>query len=402
VPITTPQFAASFADLSKVDLLVDALYPGGSSGHVGDDPIAKLVPGVGNQGGFRYSGSPSASTVRLAILYTTGESVDWPDTLDPQTGLFTYFGDNRAPGNELHDTSRRGNLLLRDVFAAAHGTAAQRQGVPPFLLFEKAATAGRSVRFRGLLAPGGPSLTSDDDLQAVWRTTGGQRFQNYRARFTVLDQATITRNWLRHVLGGADPLDGDCPPAWAAWVKGRVYQPLTAPLTTNIRSRKQQLPADAQGQAILAVIRDHFRDRPHAFEACAVALWRLLAPATGQCELTRPSRDGGRDAVGQYHLGAPSDRIAIDFALEAKCYSDTSSVGVKEGARLISRLRHRHFGVLVTTSYFHDQLQKEIREDQHPIALIAGGDIVQLLREHGYTTVTAVRQWLALLFPLTS
>ncbi|MCP1762460.1 O-acetyl-ADP-ribose deacetylase (regulator of RNase III) [Bradyrhizobium japonicum] len=36
--------------------------------------------------------------------------------------------------------------------------------------------------------------------------------------------------------------------------------------------------------------------------------------------------------------------------LEAKCYGSGNSVGVREMSRLISRLRHRQFGVLVTTS----------------------------------------------------
>lgn len=95
----------SFADLASADLIVDGLYEGGTRGTVADDPLAILLP-VGNQGGFRYSGSPRARTVRLVALYTTATEVDWPDALDPQTGVFTYYGDNRRPGRELHDTQR--------------------------------------------------------------------------------------------------------------------------------------------------------------------------------------------------------------------------------------------------------------------------------------------------------
>jgi hypothetical protein len=65
--------------------------------------------------------------------------------------------------------------------------------------------------------------------------------------------------------------------------------------------------------------------------------------------------DGGRDAVSVYIVGPASDPIAIDFALEAKCYADTTSVGVRDVARLISRLRHRHFGVFATASYFNNR-----------------------------------------------
>jgi len=69
------------------------------------------------------------------------------------------------------------------------------------------------------------------------------------------------------------------------------------------------------------------------------------------------------------------------FALEAKLYDlSGSGVGVAEVARLISRLRHRQFGVLVTTSYVAKQAYQEIRADQHPVVILAGRDIVDLLR----------------------
>jgi hypothetical protein len=59
-------------------------------------------------------------------------------------------------------------------------------------------------------------------------------------------------------------------------------------------------------------------------------------------------------------MSPPSDPIAVEFALEAKCYAPTHGVGVRETSRLISRLRHRQFGVPVTTSYLDDQAYREI------------------------------------------
>ncbi|WP_198145370.1 restriction endonuclease [Frankia sp. EAN1pec] len=381
-----------FVDLPTAALVVDQLYEGGTAGTLADDPLARLLP-VGNQGGFRYAGSPRKGTVRLSVLYTTGAVADWPDTLDPSTGVFTYYGDNRKPGRDLHDTQRSGNLLLRDVFEHAHGSVEERRTVPPFLLFETA-PPGRRIMFRGLLAPGAATLTSDDDLVAIWRNTRGHRFQNYRAHFTVLDVATVTRTWLTDILAGHATDSEHCPPAWTAWVDGRAYSPLIAPSTTIIRTKAEQQPPDPTGVAILAAIREHYRGHEHDFEFCAVELWRLIAPATGRCDVTPPSRDGGRDAIGDYILGPLSDPIAIDFALEAKCYTDTNSVGVRDVARLISRLRHRHFGVFITTSHFNQQVYTEVRTDRHPIALVSGRDIVNALRAHGYADVNAVNAWL--------
>src|ERR1700722_20836495 len=98
---------------------------------------------------------------------------------------------------------------------ALHAGPEERAKVPPFLLFDKPG-GGRDVRFRGLLAPGSDRTSGEEDLVAVWRTTKGQRFQNYRARFTVLDAATVTRSWITELAAG-EPLGPGCPPAWRAW-----------------------------------------------------------------------------------------------------------------------------------------------------------------------------------------
>ncbi|WP_116246240.1 restriction endonuclease [Nocardiopsis sp. FIRDI 009] len=384
-----------FSELPESDLLLDAVYQGGTAGHSGDDPIARLVR-VGNQGGFRMMGSPWKRSVKLAVLYSSAQEPDWPDNLDVQTGRFTYYGDNRRPGYDLHDTRRGGNCLLRDTFAAASGSADDRSRIPPFLLFQKTGR-GRDVRFRGLLAPGAEGLSSDDELVALWRSTRGQRFQNYRAVFTVLDTACVTREWINELSAGLTT-GQHAPDTWLSWVKGRQYQALTAPATVNTRTRDEQTPTPGE-QVLISEITEYFKDRWHDFEECAVALWRMQAPATGQCEVTPPYKDGGRDAIGQYMLGPDADPVPVEFALEAKCYGPDTSVGVRDVSRLISRLRNRQFGVFVTTSYFHAQAYQEVRDDHHPVVLMCGRDIADLLKARGFSSPQDVRQWLQASFP---
>jgi hypothetical protein len=101
-------------------------------------------------------------------------------------------------------------------------------------------------------------------------------------------------------------------------------------------------------------------------------------------------------------LGPVADPITIDFAIEAKRMrpnlpgqtGSAKGVGVKETSRLISRLRHRQFGILVTTSFVGPQAYEEIREDRHPVIVLAGRDIASLLIEKGYNSVEAVLSWL--------
>src|ERR1700675_269488 len=161
------------------DLVVDAVYEGGQARHTGDDPISKLLKGGGNQGGFRAAGT--GQDKKFVVLYTSGEDKDWPDTLDLNTGQFVYFGDNKTPGHELHDTGPGGNKILRRAFDLLHASPPERSLVPPFFILRKYPTpnSARSVQFKGLAAPGFPGLPSTTDLVAVWKTTKGQRFQNY-------------------------------------------------------------------------------------------------------------------------------------------------------------------------------------------------------------------------------
>lgn len=377
--------------LAGCDLVVDELYCGGTAGTAGDDALAKILP-VGNQGGFRYAGSPSRNTVRLVVLYTSGTNVDWPDYLDVRTGTFTYYGDNRSPGHELHDTPRRGNLVLRNIFADANGGPAKRECVPPIFLFERAGATGRDVRFRGLLAPGSPAVAPDEQLVAIWRHRGGDRFQNYRAIFTVLNIPTVPRTWIDGVLGTQSRGAGLA--GWERWCKAATYDPLLAPATTVHRSRGQQLPKNKTDAELLMTLWAHFKDRSSGFEHCAGELFRMSSAGVDTFEVTPPSRDGGRDVIGLYAIGPEVDPIRLDFALEAKCYKPGTGVGVKAMARLISRLRHRQFGVLVTTSYVQDQAYKEVRDDGHPVIILSGIDLVNILKDHGLGAKSALRAWL--------
>jgi hypothetical protein len=372
------------------DLVVDEIYQGGRNGNASDDPLPHLI-GVSNQGGFRYIGTREHP--RLAVLTLTLKEPDWPDNLDKETGLFTYFGDNRRPGHELHATPRFGNLLLRDMFDKAHGDQAARATVAPVLIFSNTGTF-RDVQFLGLAVPGDEGLDSNSDLVAVWRSKGGRRFQNYQAIFTVLDCQVIPKVWIEDIKAGR-PLSVNCPRVWRAWVDRHRIRPLKAPRVLDYRTPSEQLTDDVSGRAMIAAIQRHFAEDHYRFEACAAKIAEMMLRNITSIDLTRRVRDGGRDAVGRYRLGYGPSAVLVDFALEAKCYRGSNSVGVKDLSRLISRLRHRQFGILVTTSYVATQAYREITEDQHPIVIIVARDIVAILRASGIGTEAEVQQWLS-------
>ena len=389
----------TFNELSTADLVVDAVYQGqGKAQTLADEPLHRLLP-VGNQGGFRYNGSKTDITkCRMVVLFSSLADPDWPDTLHEETGVFTYFGDNKSPGSELHSTTRSGNVLLRGAFDLLHQSSPDRSHIPPFFVFT-AAGRSRDVRFRGVAVPGSPQVAETDDLVAVWKTKSGKRFQNYKAIFTILDIAKVERKWIDDLQAKTADTKR-APAAYLKWLKTGHYDALKAPRTLAFRRRDDQLPASSTAKEIVKRIHQHFpRSRAYDFEKCAAQIVEWMDNRVVRIDVTRPWRDGGRDAVGEYRIGTPNDYVTVEFAMEAKCNALANGCGIRASSRLISRLRHRQFGVFVTTSYLAEQAYKEVREDEHPVLVISAKEIVEILASRGLQTPDDVSKWLATEFP---
>jgi hypothetical protein len=181
-----------------------------------------------------------------------------------------------------------------------------------------------------------------------------------------------------------------------------AYKPLKAQRVHQIRSEAEQLPEAKDGRRALEAIHKHFSADPFAFEQFAADLVRRMDPNVVEIDVTRRHRDGGRDATGLYRIGTGETSIRVEFALEAKCYKPgANSVGVRETSRLISRLRHRQFGILATTSTVNPQAYREIVEDEHPVLILAGRDITEILGDEA-RGAQAVKEFLLREYPITS
>lgn len=388
-----------FEELESADLVVDAVYKGGSAPNMSAEPFHKLIPGCENSGGFRKKLREDGSgKYAYIVLYTSMEELEWPDYLEEETGVFRYYGDNREPGREITDTKKKGNKILEMAFSLLNeGTRLDE--MPPFFVFKKTGN-GRDVQFLGLAAPGNPRISPDKDLVAFWRTMKDKRFQNYEAYFTILDtgKKPIKRQWIESLIYDHENNLKYAPEAWRRFVKeGRNgIRALTAPKAFSVPSRYNQLQCDEEGKKCLEFIRNHYSDFPQGFEACATDIVEKLDANFVDFTLTRAWRDGGRDAIGYYMIrsgGKANYPLKIDCALEAKCFKEGNAVGVKAMSRLISRIRYRQFGVLVTTSYVNAQAYKEVVEDGHPILIVTASDIACVLRNNAINS-TNVEDWI--------
>ncbi len=391
-----------FENLKNTDLVIDCIYKGGKTGNTGDDPLSKLFPKLGNMSGFRKAKRNDGSgKLAYVVLYTTMSELEWPDYLDVETGIFRYYGDNRKPGNELTNTKQGGNKLLELVYSILNSNNHYDE-IPPFFVFKKVGT-GRDVQFLGLAAPGNPTISPDKDLVAFWRTIDNKRFQNYEAYFTILDtkETPIKREWLEALVNNPQDSMKYAPKVWKEYIqKGRNgIKALKAPRIEKIPSKYEQLQCNEDGKECISLIRNHYKDNPAGFEACAVRIMEMMDNHFEKFELTRPWRDGGRDAIGKYVISSGNSvsnnkRLEIDCALEAKCYDENNSVGVKNMSRLISRIRYRQFGILVTTSYVDKQAYSEVIEDGHPILILTCSDIAFILGRNMVDKST-INEWLA-------
>lgn len=399
-----------FEKISKDDrvkwfLYIDAIYK--ANPHLKDisaEVLSKLL-GVKNQGGFRYLGKTSEP--RLVILFTSGEDVYWKDELDSGLGLLLYYGDNKTPGTDLHKTNLHGNEILRFIFElASSDDTIKRKQIPPILVFKKA--SGRDVKFLGLAVPGIKGKPTKDWLTAVWGCNkNGDRFQNYKSFFTILNTSSGSVNntgfginlaWLNDIEIGKSFDSIYAPFEWRKYILRENFSALISKTEKFVKSKAQQLPSNQVQIQMLERIQNYFvtKDGGYSFEKFACDMTEYIDPSVMSIDVTRPFKDGGIDGEGRYRIFLNVENtVYVEFYLQAKCYSSNTPVAVKDTSRLISRIKNRQFGIMFTTSYVATQAYEEILTDGHPIVIINGKNIIEyVFDELEIRDTTQLEQWL--------
>ena len=132
-------FRIPFNQISEADLIVDAIYEGGTVNNLGSEVLSKVLH-VGNAGGFRKCMKRSDSGKRLneeayVGIYSSGEEIEWRDELDRTLGRFTYWGGNRKAGNPMLATKSGGNSFLEKTFSCLSN--GDRKNIAPIFIFQK-------------------------------------------------------------------------------------------------------------------------------------------------------------------------------------------------------------------------------------------------------------------------
>jgi len=393
-----------FEQLEGVHLTTGTVYEGGLTGNISDDPLARLLKG-GNSGGFRYCGS--VENLNYLIITINTDNRQWPDTIDPETGTIVFYGDNRSPGHGIHDTPRRGNLILRNLYKSLHSGKDPRCHIPPVFLFCKHPNKAspRSIRFLGICAPGSPGLKALNDLTRKQKRFESKRFWNYRATFTILDIPVIKRVWIDDLETGNKD-SPHRPIVWKMWLKSGLYRPLQQKHCLGMRSPAMQLPAGDLRKAMLFKLYRYFSSDPYKFLHFAADIYALTDSKITLGGVKRHSSDGTYGISGNFRLGIDADPVHLGFLVESKCYNPgigtrkRKSVGVKEVLKMLTRLENRQFGVLVTTSILTRQAYEAFRKQEHPVICIAGTDIIDILISNNIIDVKQLTAWLSHNYPI--
>jgi len=173
-----------------------------------------LDSGIKNAGGIRDLGAARSDTPAALVLVSNEGGVSqhddpWEDTLAPNAGYVSYWGDAKA--DNPYDTSPQ-NRKLKAAFDRA--AADRREEVPPVLVFRKPERG--AVEFCGLCVPDYHEVRSYED-------DSGARIPNYRFHFTILNTRSVPVSWLhdRAQRNGT----ADAPDVWREWVRtGNVSQ----------------------------------------------------------------------------------------------------------------------------------------------------------------------------------
>jgi Restriction endonuclease AspBHI N-terminal/Restriction endonuclease len=341
-----------------------------------DDEIMGWVniegSGIRNMGGIRplRFTSLDAPTKAYIILVTHERSRGtaanpWDDLIDLPHGRIVYWGDAK-----FHETKGVDDWVGNQALKCAWDQVIDNtlDLVPPILHFSKNETG--SMHFNGLCVL--------ERLDLTWFEDHGRPVRNYRAHLAILGDESVEVDWLhrRATAASRQRLTGDGPPAWRAYQSGllqrlRIWAP-------DVRATPDQLPTPGSPDSRL--LQQLVAMSPTQFEAAVVALFREMSEVQHEITRTKPTGDGGFDFYGKFTFPPPL-RYEIDFLGEAKKFAATTAVTPGHVSRLVARLARGQYGVFVTTSYFTRQAQEEVLADGYPTTLVAGSDLVRVMRE---------------------
>ena len=350
---------------------------------------------MGNTGGIRTKryiskslqqglGGLPAAIILITTQFSQKHHNPWEDIVDYTTGHISYWGDAKFKERTKMHNEFKGNSILEKVHDAV--LLKKNNSIPPILHFTK--NKKGYVQFSGLCAL--------EKLEITWYEDKGRPIKNFRAHLAILDIEEVPLNWIhsRTSAKNSETRDPLAPKVWTDYLKGNTRKLFL--WRKLIRATAEQVPdLGSDDSKILAQV---YKLTPEEFERFCTSLLQELSRESGiqhNIEGTRLVKDGGLDFFGKLIFPSPL-HYEISFKGQAKRYKVTSSVGPTDISRLVARLQRGEYGIFITTSYYTKTAQEEVFEDNYPVRLFSGSDVVLFLRVLGLVSgkSTIRKDWL--------
>ncbi|MFF1872962.1 restriction endonuclease [Kitasatospora herbaricolor] len=353
-----------------------------------------------------------AVMIRSSPWKAGSEQTPWHDVFDVTNGHVRYFGDHK-PETTKPVGSTTGNAALLEAFDSHQApTAVGRAAAAPLLLFRSVSKNGK---VKGHVEFCGVGLIERAERVLQWGGPDRTTFTNYVFDLVVVDLTAeddkLDWDW---VTARRDPARSDAevlklaPAAWREWVKhGQSVLPKVRRRVARaqvVKVRDQKPAVGSKVEADLQAVYKRFDDDKHAFEVLAAIVAAKVMRASGhnydEGWLTRRSGDGGADFVGRLDLGSGLAGTKLVVLGQAKCIKPGTLVSAEQIARVVARLRRGWIGVYVTTGSYSEPAQLEMVEDQYPVVLINGQDLIKELyeiagKDHGGDLMACVEDLLS-------
>lgn len=345
------------------------------------------------EAGINQSASvPASDGARIAVVALATspnkvgrESTPWQDIYDTDNGYVRYYGDNRTPG--VDPATTLGNRRLLAQFDLHHAPSAdERARAAPIAFFRRVPFLGRAKGF--LRFEGFGVLRS---AERVTQPAEAGYFTNYVFEFVLLsltaEHELFDWSWInvrRDPASSSAQALAAAPESWRTWVdEGDVALPRVRRYVArrSIASALEQKPADgSQARRTLDAVYTFYKGQETRFEAVAAWVTSRLLASSGTYRplgITRAGGDGGFDFIGRLSLGDETfGAVQVVVLGQAKCERLGAPTNGHHVARTVARLRRGWIGAYVTTSYFSNAVQIEVKQDRYPLLLVNGRQLV--------------------------
>lgn len=358
--------------------------------------------------------SPNGKTrCPLIIISSTprkagSEDTPWHDRYDPDHGYVKYYGDNKPELNKRPEDAP-GNKILLDLlkYYDSKDEKDRSNYAVPVIFFEKCSYDGRAkgnAIFHGYGVLESAELVTQYDSKHRY-------FANYLFNFCIFSLAGDNEqfDW-RWITDRCNPaLESEetlryAPASWKRWISeghDNLHLVRRSVSGRGLVKDTDQIPKDRN---LLDHIYNYFggsksNKKKHDFEYLAMEATLIAIEESGaKCMpgwITKSSGDGGVDFVlrvdiGQGELAA----VRIIVLGQAKCTDPSKPVNGKDIARTVARMKRGWIGAFVTTSFFSEPVQQEVKEDAYPLMMINGAKLASIVEQELFETKQSLETYL--------